>query len=288
MARLLELSDGRSRVSLAPGMGGGIARFDALTSGGPVPVLRAWDGSAAPFALACNVLAPFSNRVSGGGFTFEGVFHPLPCNLDGEGFPIHGDAFQRVWAVEQEAPTHAVLTLTSAGIGPFRYDARLDYRLDAGSLGTTLTITNSGPRLPFGGGFHPWFPRRASTRLCFAAEGAWLEDDRHLPTAHRSLAELPQWNFSDPQPLPDTWINNAFTGWSGTARIDQPDLGLAVEIVTDGLDTAIVYAPSPEAAFFCFEPVSHAVDAANQPGQPGLIPLETGQSLVLSMSIGWR
>ena len=60
-------------------------------------------GRTAPFALACNLLAPFSNRISGG-FDWRGSRRiELAPNLRGESLPIHGDAFQRPWEVAKEA-----------------------------------------------------------------------------------------------------------------------------------------------------------------------------------------
>ncbi len=287
MARLPELRDARSRVSIAPELGGGIAAYDALLPGGPAPVLRAWDGAQDPFALACNVLAPFSNRISGGGFTFEGTFHPVPRNLDGHEFPIHGDAFQRSWEVRAASPTELRLGLDAAGIGPFRYAATLDYRLEDGTLTSELTVTNCGPRLPFGGGFHPWLPRRPRTALSFAATGFWTEDPRHLPRAHLSVRESPEMDFSVMRPLPEGWINTAFTGWTGGAFVHQADLSIGVEIAAPALDVAIIYSPGRTADFFCFEPVTHAVDAINRDGLSGLTILDTGEALTLAMRIGW-
>jgi aldose 1-epimerase len=48
------------------------------------------------------------------------------------------------------------------------------------------------------------------------------------------------------------------------------------------LGTAIVYSPGAAADFFCFEPVSHAVDAFNRPGNGGLLlgPGETARAEV--------
>ena len=46
------------------------------------------------------------------------------------------------------------------------------------------------------------------------------------------------------------------------------------------LSTYLVYSPSRSADFFCFEPVSHPVDAFNLPGEPtshGLVILEVGE-----------
>jgi aldose 1-epimerase len=290
-AATLVLQDSRIRVGIVPEMGGGLAFATALLpDGNEAAVLRPWsrDGAAGPFALASNVLVPFSNRISGGGFSFDGVFHPIAPNLEGEPFPVHGDGYQKVWTVEQARDGNATLTL-GGEIGPFRYDARQDFRIEGGALRIALTVASKSPRpLPFGAGFHPWFPRLAGTALRFRAKQVWLEDARHLPADRVEIAARPAWDFSATRPLPADWINNAFAGWDGLATIIQPGLGIAVDIeASANLDVALLYSPGPQSGFFCFEPVSHPVDAHNLPGRPGLQTLAEGQSLSAGMTLRW-
>lgn len=288
MAELVALSDDRHLVRIAPGLGGGIAEAFALHGDQNVPILRPWPGAeVGVLGLGCNVLVPFSNRISGGGFTFEGQFHKVESNLPGELYPIHGDGFQAVWKVKNQTPQTVDLT-HDGGIGPFRYTADLSYKLQQDGIISGLRVTNTGPRLPFGAGFHPWFPRYAGTCLRFGATGVWTETPDYLPDRHLALSDCPDWDFNQPRPLPDDWINAAFTGWTGTARIEQPDLGIAVQVnASPNLDCAVVYSPGSSAAFFCFEPVSHPVDAHNLPGWPGLVALDPGEALEMSMALKW-
>ena len=287
----LVLADDRTSVTLVPALGGGIARMDAKRAdGGTAAVLRPWsnDGSGDPFRLGCNVLVPFSNRISGGGFAF-GAFHPVPANLPGEALPIHGDGFQKAWKVVESSVRAATLALETGEIGPYRYRVTLDYAVSNGDLTATLAVTNTGPlTLPFGAGFHPWFPRTSETTLTFAASHVWLEDERHLPTERIPVTERPEWDFTNGRGLPPDWINNAFAGWPGAASIDRPEDRIRIDIAASpNLDAAIVFSPGAEADFFCFEPVSHAVDAHNQPGQPGLVPLDPAQSMEVRMDLRW-
>lgn len=63
----IKLSNEFAALELVPEMGGGIARLDvAREDGAMLPVLRPWSGNPkdGPFALACNILVPFSNRIS--------------------------------------------------------------------------------------------------------------------------------------------------------------------------------------------------------------------------------
>jgi len=284
--RVLTLSAGAARLELVPDIGGGLS---GLWHDGR-PVLRPWSGHGAdgPFALACNLLAPFSNRISGG-FDWEGRRIELAPNLRGEAFPIHGDAFQRPWEVAEAGAARARLRLRDGAIGPWRYEAGLTCLLTGHGAELELTLTNRGETLPFGLGFHPWFPRTDDTTLMFAASGVWEEDDRHLPTGTAPVPLPPAWDFHEARPLPESWINNAFAGWSRTLRIGrgpgEPELTMSA---SEGLDTLVVYSPSAEAEFFCGEPVSHPVDAVNLPGRPGLRILAPGDAMTGRMSLSWN
>ncbi len=289
MAELLELEDARWRVAIVPALGGGIALAEAKAGGGAVPVLRPWAGpEGGVLAMGCNLLVPFSNRISGGGFTHDGEFHALEPNMEGEPYPIHGDGFFAVW--EEVRATETLVRLRHAGrMGDFEYDAAVVYELGEAGLSATLEIVNRGAALPFGGGFHPWFPRSAGTRLTFQAEALWEEHEDHLPRELVAIDTRPEWDFRQGAPLPEGFINNAFPGWDGTARIAQPAQGIEVT-VTGGPELTLghVYSPEKDADFFCFEPVSHAVDAHNAEGQPGLAVLAPGERLSLRMGLAWR
>jgi aldose 1-epimerase len=281
----VELRDGRSRLVVMPENGGGIARFDALVAGrAPVALLRPWDGAG---PLGCELLVPWSNRISGGGFDFDGRFHAVDPNVAGEALPIHGDGFQKPWRVARQSATAIELILDHGSIGPYRYMASIAYELQDGSLNATLTTENRAPiRLPYGLGFHPWFARHPGTLLQAKAERVWLEDERHLPTGTAPVAAHPAWDFSQGQALPAGWINNGFDGWDGKAAIVQPEDGIALSVQASALlDVFIVYSPSPDAGFFCFEPVSHPVDAHHG---AGLTVLDPGASMGVTMQLDWR
>lgn len=287
----LTIEDDRSVITIRPELGAGLTRFDALTAAGPQPVLRPQIGDEDdPFAQACNLLAPFSNRISGGGFVLDGVFHAVSPNLpDKDPYPLHGDALQREWTVREAVSDCALLTLEQGAIGPWQYAAKVTWRLIAGALHGSLVIINTGPPLPFGGGFHPWFPRLETTQVQFAAQSVWLADDDSLPIAEVPAVEKQDWNFAAMRHLPPSLIDNCFVGWDRTALIHQPDLGIGITVTAGaGLEHAMVFSPGADSGFFCFEPVSHAVDAIGRPGQPGMPVLQTGQSMEMTMTIGWH
>lgn len=184
-ARPLDLSAGAARLRVLPAQGAALAGLWVGTR----PVLRPMTAKG-PFAASSIILAPFSNRVSRA-FPWDGSMISLPRNLGSEAFPIHGDAFQRSWTVTTAGPSNAVLDLPDGAFGPLLYSARQVIAPAPDGLELTLTLTSRADQaLPFGLGFHPWFPRDGATRLQFQARAVWLEDDRHLPVS------------PDPAPIP--------------------------------------------------------------------------------------
>ncbi|OHV88790.1 aldose 1-epimerase [Mesorhizobium sp. ORS 3428] len=282
---MVELNDGQSRLVLVPERGAAIARYDALVIGSePVPLLKPGDGTG---ESGCQLLVPWSNRISGGGFTFDGRFHAIEPNVPGEAFPIHGDGFQKPWRLARHTETEAELVLEDGAIGPYRYAASVAYQLRDGALDAQLTVENrAGMCLPYGLGFHPWFRRGDTTLLKARAKRVWLEDERHLPVGVAPVSEHPGWDFARPIPLPPDWVNNAFDGWDRRASITQLEDEIKVTLVASPeLEVYILYSPSPDAGFFCFEPVSHTVDAHH--GE-GLTPLEHGETMSAAMRLDWE
>ncbi|MDX0111185.1 aldose 1-epimerase [Sinorhizobium meliloti] len=287
----IELSNGEARLIARPDLGAGLTAFDVLHDGVWQAIFRRVDPSTAhPFALSNILLVPFSGRVSGGGFTFDGTFHALPRNVETELYPIHGNGFSVAWDVASLSADLLTLTLSAEGPGPFRYDATMSYRLQGAGLVMELSLVNRARiRLPYGAGFHPWFVRERDTTLHAPARGVWLEQSDHLPKAHDAIAAQADLDFNRPKPLPARWINNWFDGWDGRARIHWPSRGLAVDVdASEGLRQYVVFSPAAAADFFCFEPVTHPVDAFNLPGKAeahGLKILEPDESLAVSARV---
>jgi len=287
---ILWLEHAGQRLGLLPKLGGSVAAWQA----GGVDLWRPWDGERPDaYTFASFPLVPWSNRISGGGFEHEGVFHPIAPNHDGERYPIHGDGWQQPWQARREGENRVVLTLESdrfAG-NPYRYRAEQRFILRDGGLDQTLSVTHRGARsLPYGLGLHPYFPRPPGTRLRAAVTGVWLSGDDPLPTAH-TTAFPPTWDLHDAD-AHGALIDNAYTGWSGEAHIDWPSglrLTLRVpqwyEVGGDHGGYCLLYRP-PHGPAFAFEPITHPIDAFHLPGRPGLVVLRDGQTV--SLTAQWR
>jgi aldose 1-epimerase len=288
-SRILTLCDGAAEAVIVPELGAGLASYDVVGAGDRRPVVRPCrnPSAARPFDLASILLVPWSNRISGGGFTVAGKFHPLQPNLPGEPYPIHGNGFSSAWSLEDATATSAELSLMSEGPGPFRYAACASYALSAGALTMRLSVVNHAAwPLPFGLGFHPWIVRTPETLLQARAKRLVPETSDHLPSGEAPVSSRPDWNFAKPRSLPDGWINNAFLDWDGRMVVHWPDREITLEVAAEPpLTVYILYSPSHEADFFCFEPVTHAVDAHNASGGPeanGLSVLAPQESLSIS------
>ncbi|MBD3896077.1 aldose 1-epimerase [Halomonas sp. ML-15] len=278
------LDNGSLRLKVNPDLGGAVVRFDRLTEQGLEALMRPGsDSERDPNRLAMYPLVPWSNRISGGGFTWRGAFYPLAPNLPGEALPIHGDGWQRAWQIEAQSPHELRLTLRSRDQPPFDYRAELVYRLEDNALEVTLAVTHLGDTpAPYGLGLHPWFPRSAEVRLDATAEGVWEVDGAQLPTLWRRLDAGDPWSFARPASLPAGTIDNLFTGWSGRAELRWPERSVTLQVATDA-SRYLLFSPGSQADFFCFEPVSHAVDAhhVDDPQRHGLVELERGERHML-------
>lgn len=284
---IITLSAGAATAQIVPELGGGLATLHVDGK----PALRPWSGKLedGPFALACNFLAPFSNRLNGG-FEWNDQRIKIEPNLAGEPFPIHGDAFQHVWTIAETQSDRVKLELTTGHIGPWRYAANLIFALMPQSLNLQFSLSSSSTEaLPFGLGFHPWFPRDADTKLQFAAASVWLEQENYLRLGAAPISIPSELDFGSLRSLPDKWINNAYVNWDRTAHIEQGDAAVSLDITaSDTQTTAIVYSPNANADFFCFEPVSHVPDAHNLPGYPGLATLQRSESITAQMKFSWN
>jgi aldose 1-epimerase len=285
-ANILTLEDGLTRLTVAPGIGASIVNWTVLDSG--QPLLRPNNdealAAATPRRLGCYPLAPWSNRIGNGGFDTPDGWLALEPNSANDALPIHGSAWQQPWQVTEHSENRICLQLDSRV--PFAYRAQLRYSLRDGLLRIELSTTHLDSRAAWHGlGLHPYLPRAANTRLQAKAAQVWLSDEAGLPT---QLAQLPpEWDFSASNTLPDTRLDNGFTQWDGRCVISQPDLGYELHGQATGSEYFLVFCP-PDLPFFCFEPVSHPVNAHHLPGQPGLRLLRQGESVELGFSLQYR
>ncbi|RWO99027.1 aldose 1-epimerase [Mesorhizobium sp.] len=238
----------------------------------------------------CFPLVPFGNRVRHNRFSFEGREHLLEPNMDWDRHYLHGDGWTSEWHLASHAKGEIVLSLDHRGTGtPYAYDAEQRFSLAGPTLTTTLSVTNRGEfALPFGLGWHPYFPLTKGTTLKAAARSYWAEDSSWLPTVeHPVTGDI---DFSQPRGLPRRWVNTVFEGWNSEAKIYWRESGISLAIDADPLFSRyLVFVSDPafdagyDYDFFCFEPMSHTADGHNMPSGGGLVRLAPGEGLTGSV-----
>lgn len=232
---------------------------------------------AGPGDSACFPLVPWGNRVRGNRLVHGGATYRLTPNVPPEPLHLHGAGWQSVWTVESAGTSSAQLCHHHDGRDlPHHYLARQVFELDQNRLRMTLSVTNTGDRaLPFGLGWHPFFPAGGVLRA--PATGIWTEGPDHLPAIRSPVRD--DLDFAAPRPLPPRRINTAFDGWTGDARIDWPAQDLSLTISADPVFRHYQLYQPAAGSFFTFEPMSHLSGAMSLPDPGGLTPLAPGETL---------
>lgn len=246
-------------------------------------------GGRVAHGAACFPLVPLCNRVEGNEFAFGGKSYRLEPNSSGPLY-LHGDGWLADWRLVRSKKHEAVLRLDKEATdgSPWAYRAEQGFEVRGPSLGLVLSVANLGREpMPFGLGFHPYFPRTPQTTLLAPARGWWTERDGGLPGELRPVA-AGEGDFSMPRPLPESRLERSFEGWTGAARIVWPETRLGVEIQADKqLDRCLIFAPGPSRDFFCVEPMSHSPNALSKVDDDlqGMRVLGPGERLQVSMAI---
>lgn len=290
---LIDLAQGTLSARLST-QGGLILGFWTRDADGRLQALmRSSTDDAGPLQSACFPLLPFGNRLRGNRFRFGGTTHHLQPNVGFDPLYLHGDGWLGGWTVVEQADDRAVLRFAhqASDASPYDYEALQSFELHEKGLRLGLEITNRGASpLPFGLGWHPYFPMTDSTTLRAPAGRIWTEGPGYLPVAPVDIpAEL---EFAEPRRLPGHWVNNGFEAWPGSAEICWPDCGLGLAIEAEaGLGHYVLfrsdvgYDPGFTGDWFCFEPMSHLADGHNLPDGGGLRVLHPGESLSAAMML---
>ena len=276
---------GAMECVVCPRIGGSIARLTLWSEDGPLHLLRPTPGAALDGASAadmgCFPLVPFSNRIAGGRFRFEGTAVELPLNHPACPHTLHGHGWETPWTVEAQDDSSLRLSYRhAADAWPWSYRAVQSITVRPDGLEVRLELVNeSGRAMPAGFGLHPYVPKPPDTRLTAAVGSVWLGDTTLLPRERAPVP--PSWGFPAGRAMDTVVVDNGFTGWDGRAAIDWPQHGRRLVIEADSVfGHLVVYAPEGE-DYLCVEPVTHMTDAVNHVDEPdaGLRTLPPGGCL---------
>ncbi len=272
-----ELHAGALRLALRPDLGGCIAGFWHRDT----PILRSTepDALSASRASACYPLLPYSNRLGYRKFRWKGHEHTTQPNFDANPHSLHGVGWQRPWEIVSSSVLEVVLRLRHQGDAdwPFGFEATQYFTLTPQSMHVEMVFTNSAEiAQPVGLGWHPYFVKRARSRLHIELAERWDSDATQLPV--RKVA----------QPGIDSDVShlafdNCFEGWRGPARIRDEKLSLQL---SSSLSRLVVFTPQ-DRDYFCVEPVSHVSNAIHMadPSAHGLRTVAPGESFEASMTL---
>lgn len=277
------------RLGLVPARGGSIAAWQwQRAPEASFDLWRPWDGTSTdPFRFASFAMVPWSNRISAGGFTQDGRFHPVRPNRVGEAYPIHGDAWLQPWTIGALQNDAAEMRIESHRFdgNPYDYEAVQSFRLVDGGLDQSLRVRHLGELpMPYGLGVHPWYQRTPKTTITAQVQGLWMSGADPLPIGHTQ--DIPDgWNLSTGVNANGAdLIDNGYSGWAGDANIDWPEYGVRLRMSMPNFEQdggaskhwCLLYRP-PVGDAFCFEPITQPIDAFHLPGRPGLRVLERGK-----------
>ena len=229
-------------------------------------------------------LVPFSNRVGHASLQWQGTDHPLVKNFVPEPHAIHGVGWERPWEVLESTNTFALLSYEHRADAswPFDFDSSQAFKLSAGALEMTLSITNqSKVSAPVGLGWHPYFVKRPGSKVTFSAQGRWEMGDDKLPTHRDATTGLDV-------DCATLVVDHCFDGWRGELHLRD---GLLHTRVSSNLSRLVVFT-KPERDNIAIEPVSHVNNAVHLMARTGasaadlgLVILQPGETFSCEMRI---
>lgn len=285
---LLTLRAGALSLTLAPDVGGSIARFDYLRDFEPFPILRGCEGDADDvLAMGSFPLVPYVNRIRDGQFRFRDRLVTMAPNMAGDPSPLHGQGWLGPWHVMDAGERHALLRFEhECGEWPWAYSAEQRFELSNDGLELLLTCTNqSDEAMPCGLGQHPYFHCGPSTRIETRVSDIWLIDEYVLPTEKRAAEG--RYDLSDTH-VCGMGLDHGFGRWGGSARLSDPNWPFALVMSSPDAHFFQLYSPS-SGGIFVAEPVTHANAALNEPEgnwqELGMKILQPQESMSLSMRL---
>ncbi len=263
---LIDISAGSLHLSIAPAIGGSIARFYSKEKGQSIEWMRPASAEgiaeANPQLMASFPLIPFSGRVRDGRFVFAGRHISLPRNFGNSPHAIHGNAWKLPWKIAAHDEASASLVLEhERGDWPFAYRAEQHFNLTPRSLEVELIVSNTdAASMPVGIGQHPYFPY--TPRMTLQAEVSHMWESEHDMPVRLSRNDIVE-SLARGLKVDSVQVDNNFIGWKHVATIRWPETGRRLRMSAPApLSYLVVFRP-PSRDFLCVEPVSNTVDWLN-------------------------
>jgi aldose 1-epimerase len=266
----ITITDGATRLTVDPTMGGSFLNFATNISGEWLDIMRATaEGFKTSSDTSSFLMAPYPNRIRDGVFMFEGDRHELKFP---EKHAIHGDVRNRPWSVEAALPNETILNFRSRDFSdinyPFAFSVKQSLRIANGALLVQCSIKNEdNTSIPVGCGYHPYFMRSLGSRaenvqLRFSTAGAYpYTGETPLPEGMPTPLTTAQ-DFSTRREL-DVALDTCFSGWDGVAEMVWPASKVRVVMHSSSNMSHLVLFSPPGKPFFALEPQSQMTDGFN-------------------------
>jgi aldose 1-epimerase len=265
-----ELHAGPLRLAVRPDLGGSIAGLwhnatPLMRSTEPAELATARLSSSFP-------LVPYSNRLGNRRFGWKGKQYTTAANFGDNPHSVHGVAWMHAWDVVSSNAAELVLGYAHVPDEhwPFAFEVKQRFSLTPEQLTVQFVFTNTADiAQPAGLGWHPYFPKRARSRLHIAVSDRWESDATQLPTGKVAQPGIDG-------DVANLDFDHCFEGWAGPAHIRDEKFSLQL---TSSLPYLVVYTPHDK-DYYCVEPVSHVSNAIQMPdpASHGLLTLEPGKA----------
>ena len=158
------LANEHLQVTVSPELGASVMGMRARLHRGWTALMPEPGSPDCDLAAASFIMAPYSNRIADGRFTFGDRVYQLD---DGVKHAMHGCVRKRPWQVLDVSPTHVRLRFRSSEHAPVNwpwpFHVEVEYALDGPTFTSAFVLTNRGDcAMPAGFGFHPYFLRSPS------------------------------------------------------------------------------------------------------------------------------
>jgi aldose 1-epimerase len=227
-----------------------------------------------PLGLACFAMAPWVSRVRDSRFQFRSRRVQLKPETDprlGQ-FSIHGEVWRAPWRLIEASPTSVTMQIGPGADGawPWDYSCVQTVALDERGLTMTLCLrSHSDEPFPCTFGLHPYFARRADSRLTARVRHRAILSPDGMPHGEEDGSR--RWRN---EPITRGVEDHCYRGWDGVAVIAFPGEGFQVRLHAEGCEFLQVYAPDED--YFCVEPQTGGPDALNRGLDGGVRVLAPG------------
>lgn len=210
-------------------------------------------------------LVPYSNRLAGGSFDWNGETFEIQPNMKGQAHPIHGFGWLSEWKVHRQTETELYLRYVhkaDPGIWPWPLELNHSFKVERGKLKLEIAVRNKASvSVPVGLGFHPYFADMQN--LEFKVQAGKIQDLREDKTPASNLVSAFKGLTGEPINARDFLIDNAVTDIKSDPVVYWDNRDFAVKLARSGNLPHLVIYSNFTRNDFCIEPVSHLNNALN-------------------------